>query len=121
MSFATAETPSGLLGRQRPRIELLPSVDVTSTGEMALEVCERAGLFLDPWQRFVLTHSLGEREDGKWAAFEVGEVIPRQNGKGSTLEGRELTGLFASTRSVSSSTRRMSRQRRLSISAGCSN
>jgi hypothetical protein len=95
MSFATAATPSGLLGRQRPRIELLPSVDVTSTGEIALEVCERAGLFLDPWQRFVLTHSLGEREDGKWAAFEVAEVIPRQNGKGSTLEGRELTGLFA--------------------------
>jgi phage terminase large subunit-like protein len=53
-----------------------------------------AGLFLDPWQEFVLTNSLGERSDGKWAAFEVGVEVSRQNGKGSILEARELTGLY---------------------------
>jgi phage terminase large subunit-like protein len=37
---------------------------------------------------------LGERDDGKWAALEVGLVVPRQNGKGSILEARELAGLF---------------------------
>lgn len=95
MSSRLAEPPAVVLGAQRPRIELVPPIDVTSTGEMALEVCERADLFLDPWQRFVLTSSLGERADGKWSAFEVAEVVPRQNGKGSVLEGRELTGLFA--------------------------
>jgi hypothetical protein len=95
MSSGLAERPAGvLLGAQRPRIELVPSFE-TGTGDIALEVCERAGLFLDPWQKFVLTSSLGERADGRWSAFEVAEVIPRQNGKGSTLEGRELTGLFA--------------------------
>ncbi|MEU3052269.1 terminase [Streptomyces griseus] len=30
----------------------------------------------------------------KWAAFEVGLVVSRQNGKGSILEARELAGLF---------------------------
>jgi hypothetical protein len=35
-----------------------------------------------------------ERADGKWAAFEVGLNVARQNGKGSILEARELAGLF---------------------------
>lgn len=53
-----------------------------------------AGLILDPWEEYILGESLGERADHKWAAFEVGVVVPRQNGKGSILEARELTGLF---------------------------
>ena len=60
----------------------------------AFEVAERCGLILDPWQRFVLERSLGVREDGKWAAFEVGLVVSRQNGKGAILEALELAGLF---------------------------
>jgi phage terminase large subunit-like protein len=51
-------------------------------------------LVLDPWQRFVLTHALGERRDNVWSAFEVGLIVPRQNGKGALLEARELAGLF---------------------------
>jgi hypothetical protein len=53
-----------------------------------------AGLHLDPWEEFVLVNSLGERDDGKWAAWRVGLVVPRQNGKGAVLEARELAGLF---------------------------
>ena len=53
-----------------------------------------AGLVLDPWEEFVLAESLGERADGKWAAFEVGLVVSRQNGKDAILEARELAGLF---------------------------
>lgn len=49
---------------------------------------------MDPWQQLVLRDALGERVDGKWSAFEVGLVVPRQNGKGSILEARELAGLF---------------------------
>lgn len=37
---------------------------------------------------------MGERPDGRWEAFEVGLVVPRQNGKGSVLEARELASLF---------------------------
>jgi hypothetical protein len=62
---------------------------------VALEVCRLAGLVLDEWQRWFLICALAEREDGKWAALECGLVVPRQNGKGSVQEGRELSGLFA--------------------------
>lgn len=51
-------------------------------------------MILDDWQRYVLEQSLGETVDGKWTAFEVCLLVPRQNGKGSILEARELAGLF---------------------------
>ncbi|MBA3688484.1 MAG: terminase [Chloroflexi bacterium] len=66
----------------------------SSTGEEAVDLARMAGLDLDPWQEFVLANSLGERSDGRWAAFEVGLVVSRQNGKGAILEARELAGLF---------------------------
>lgn len=37
---------------------------------------------------------MGERRDGTWAAFEYGQLVARQNGKGSGIEARELAGLF---------------------------
>ncbi|HLU99146.1 MAG TPA: hypothetical protein VKZ89_20115 [Thermobifida alba] len=49
---------------------------------------------LDPWQKLVLTEGLGERADGQWAAYEVGLIVARQNGKGSILEALELAALF---------------------------
>lgn len=82
-----------LAGRQRPRVEYVPDY-VSSAGDEAIEFCTSIGLHLDPWQRHVIQHSLGERRDGKYAAFEVGLVVPRQNGKGAVLEARELAGLF---------------------------
>jgi hypothetical protein len=85
--------PNGLQGHQRPRISHAPEY-VSSTGPEAIELAQLAGLDLDEWQRYVLTHALGERPDGKWAAQTVGLVVPRQNGKGSVLEARELVGLF---------------------------
>jgi hypothetical protein len=59
-----------------------------------VELAKQAGLILDPWQQDVLVDSLAEREDGRWASLEVGLIVPRQNGKGSVLEARELAGLF---------------------------
>lgn len=67
---------------------------VSSSGAEAIDLARMAGLVLDPWQELVLDRSLVEREDGKWAAFEVGLVVPRQNGKGGILEARQLTELF---------------------------
>jgi phage terminase large subunit-like protein len=52
------------------------------------------GLEVDPWQDFVIHNALGEADNGKWAAFEVGVEVARQNGKGGILEVRELAGLF---------------------------
>lgn len=67
---------------------------MSSSGAEAVELAHLAGLDLDPWQVQVLDAALGERADGRWAAFEVGLVVPRQNGKGAVLEARELAGLF---------------------------
>lgn len=65
-----------------------------------VELASKAGLFLDPWQEFALECALWEMpswdDDGlwEWAAFEVGLLVPRQNGKGTILEAREIAGLF---------------------------
>lgn len=80
-------------GCQEPRICLVPQA-VGGAGAEAVDLARMAGLDLDPWEALVLERSLGERADGKYAAFEVGLVVPRQNGKGSVLEGRQLAGLF---------------------------
>jgi len=65
-----------------------------SLGDEAVQFAARAGLFLDPWQQDVLRGSLGVTPDGRWAARNVGLLVPRQNGKGSVLEARELFELF---------------------------
>ena len=84
---------AALLGVQEPRISSIPPYR-SSSGQEVIDLCEQIGLVLDPWQQFVMHHSLGEREDGKWAAFEVGIIVSRQNGKDSIFEARELGGLF---------------------------
>lgn len=81
-----------LASAERPRVLHLPRFS-TSAGDEAIDLAAQAGLYLDPWQKFVLRSSLGEREDGRWAAFQVGLVVARQQGKGSVLEARELAGL----------------------------
>lgn len=82
-----------LLGVQTPRIALVPEY-VTSSGQEAVELAASAGLVLDPWQQYCLINGLGERADGRWAAFECGIVVSRQNGKGGIFEARCLAGLF---------------------------
>lgn len=43
----------------------------------------------------MIREGLKERaSDGKWAAYEVGLEVSRQNGKGSCLEAVELAGMF---------------------------
>ncbi len=64
-----------------------------SAGRDAIEVARHAGLVLDPWQADVMVDALGEDDEGQWAAFEVGLVVSRQNGKGACLEARVLAGL----------------------------
>lgn len=89
----TSSPRSVLRGSQKPRVDLTPPFFSTA-GDDAVDLARVAGLDLDPWQEHVLRGSLGERRDGRWEAFEVGLVVPRQNGKGSILEARELAGLF---------------------------
>lgn len=90
-------TSSGtlLLGSQTPRLCSLPAAVVSrAPGEAAVRQAAAAGLYLDEWQKLVLRESLGVRSDGKWAAFSVGLIVPRQNGKGAVLEALALAALF---------------------------
>lgn len=89
-----------LRGHQEPRIYTGPTYQSTP-GLEAIELAAMAGLHLMPWQQFTIKHSLGQNPymgGMRWAAFEVGLVVPRQNGKGSVLEARELYGLFLEPR-----------------------
>ncbi|MFW6776084.1 hypothetical protein ACOACO_17505 [Nocardioides sp. CPCC 205120] len=73
-----------------------------SFGDLAIELAESAGLQLDQWQQDLLVAGLGQ-VDGhdaagnpaqRWAAFEVGVELSRQNGKSVVFEARVLAGLF---------------------------
>jgi phage terminase large subunit-like protein len=63
-------------------------------GGDAVKLAAAVGLHLDPWQKRVLDGALGERADGRWSAFEVGLIAPRQNGKGGVTDALELAALF---------------------------
>jgi hypothetical protein len=47
----------------------------------------------DDWQQRALELGLRTHR-GKWASFEVGIDVARQNGKGGIIEARDLVGLF---------------------------
>lgn len=85
--------PGSLRGASRPRVEYYPP-SVFTYGPEACELAERAGLTLDLWQRDSLDHMLAVRDDGKYACFEYGEIVARQNGKSVLLAARALAGLF---------------------------
>lgn len=89
--MTVAEAP--IWGIQEPRISHIPTAR-WSLGEDAIDLAASAGLILDPWQQLVLRGSMGEQAADKWASFEVGLIVSRQNGKGSILEARELHALF---------------------------
>lgn len=82
-------------GSLQPSSLLLPdAVATTEAAERAIDLAGVAGLELDDWQQDVLRGAMGMRHDGRWSAFEAGLIVPRQNGKGTILEARQLAGLF---------------------------
>jgi hypothetical protein len=60
----------------------------------AVKFAAKAGLFLDPWQQMVLRGSMGVVRAASGLLVTSALLVPRQNGKGSVLEARELFGLF---------------------------
>lgn len=92
-STTSPSSASNAAGAQRPRIFRQPPYSA-SAGREAVDLARMAGLDLDEWQQHFLIASLGEAEDGRWAAMECALVVPRQNGKNAALVARELAGLF---------------------------
>lgn len=89
----TISPPDVLLGSQQPRVHSAPLFH-TTLGDDAVDLAAAAGLHLDSWQQLVLRDSMGQDRSGRFSAFEVGLMVPRQNGKGAVIEARELAGLF---------------------------
>lgn len=85
--------PRSVLGSQKPTHRLSPKA-LYSYGDETIELAEMAGLILDPWQRAFLRDGLGVGADGRWASFEVGIELSRQNGKSAAFEARALAGLY---------------------------
>lgn len=89
------------LGSQTPRVANYPPYDFSAAPEVIANA-KRAGLELDPWQEFVLTHGLGQHlvlgpdgpAAGDWTAKKNSVWVPRQNGKGGIIEALELAWLF---------------------------
>lgn len=84
---------STLKGSQAPTYLWVPA-GVSSAGSEAVAVARRAGLIADPWQATVLDGACQERADFTWQSNEVLLIVGRQNGKGGTIEARELAGIF---------------------------
>lgn len=82
-----------LLGAQAPRVEVIPDGDEHPRWDEIQHFLLSVGIVLDPWQLRVLWASLLRRGD-MWAAFVVAVCCPRQNGKNSILEARELIGAY---------------------------
>lgn len=89
----TISPPSVRLGSQTPRVSNYPPYDLSAAPEI-IDLAATAGLHLDEWQRYVLTHGLGMHADGEWTAKRVSCWVPRQNGKGGIIEALELAWLF---------------------------
>lgn len=82
-----------------PRFRFVP-LHASTAAQDAIDLGEAAGLVLDEWQRDDLRAAMARTTHDRWAATEVGLVVPRQNGKGSILEVRQLWGLFLSKHDV---------------------
>jgi hypothetical protein len=80
-------------GRPRPRVETHAPYTLSRAQE-AIGWAAKVGLVPDDWQDDALDRILAVDATGKWVHFECGEIVPRQNGKGSILEIRALAGLF---------------------------
>lgn len=83
-----------LRGVQTPRVQCQPAAVSYAEAEDAAFLSSQYGLIPDPWQVDVLRGWMGVLEDGRWAASRCGLSVPRQNGKNSLLEMRELYGML---------------------------
>lgn len=76
------------LGSQRATTRLLPP---GTRDDSAAELAADLGLNLLPWQKEMLGESARMR-NGRWSAFEVAALVPRQQGKSFVLVSRALAG-----------------------------
>lgn len=84
-----------LVATQLPAIAALPEHAIESQAEAddCIELAETYGPQLDEAQRIVLRSWLSTDSEGLWSARSAAHCVARQNGKGESLQARELFGL----------------------------
>jgi hypothetical protein len=81
------------LGWQEPQIWLKPAdVHSLDAAHEAIDFANAYGGNLDRSQEITLETCMGETVDGLWAASTFGDAESRQNGKGDSIQWRELYG-----------------------------
>jgi phage terminase large subunit-like protein len=75
---------AGIRGITEPRIRT-KSLDLPSKGAQFIEFCKRIDYPLLPWQEVLAYETLKYKEDGRWAASEIGIVLSRQQGKSTFM------------------------------------
>ncbi len=83
-----------LCGRQTPTYRTVPTEYSFSYGPRAIKLAKILDIYLDEWQQSAISDALRVKSDGKWAAPDVGLIVPRQNGKGAVLEIVALAALL---------------------------
>lgn len=82
------------IGQQIPRYFHAPQWESTA-GEDLADIASIAGLEFMPWQQIVANNAMAEDPvTGRWQAFRVCLIVPRQNGKNALVRARLLAGLF---------------------------
>ena len=76
---------SSSLALVEPSYLRLPEWDKTFGDEVA-GICEHANFGPDPQQELVLNAVFARRDDGLSAAFEIGEIVGRQNMKTGSIK-----------------------------------
>jgi hypothetical protein len=80
-----------LTGVQEPRVCSIPASAVNfDAGLDALDRADIAGRVSLDWQHLIVRNGMAKQESGAWAAFEVGVLASRQNGKNGAIEVVEL-------------------------------
>lgn len=91
---AVMQPRSTPVGEQVPPIFHAPDWDFT-VGDDIVDLAAICGMDLLPWQQLVLRNAMAQDPVmERYEAFQVGLVVPRQNGKNYIVRARLLAGLF---------------------------
>jgi phage terminase large subunit-like protein len=89
----TEETQSTVRGRTEPRLHSPFYSDLPTRYKELVELADRLGEPLMPWQELVAQESMRVKDDGRWAFPQVGILVARQNGKSHFMRLRIIWGL----------------------------
>jgi phage terminase large subunit-like protein len=90
----TDQAKSQLVGKTEPRLHTKYADHLPSRGQELIDLANKLGEPLMPWQELVAIESMRVKEDERWAFPQVGVLVARQQGKSHLMRLRILWGLL---------------------------